>query len=416
MKTVIYVLGFLFISFLFFLVLRGILVKPKKKRIIIAANEGHFNNQCKIEKVSCNTDADCLEKCTEAQEGEEMICQAIPPINNLTDKQKSLLNTGEGPNKYCIPASAIASMKTCNVAHGGIPIFSGWSGIANHMEFDCMCAYPEWANSRVCDSNTGACTTSCSLNPDICKGGKFNWDLTKKVQPPIAELCECAAGDTMVIDNAGLPRCVPEGIQHFYDDLDITSGVRGGYEMKYVDGVPMTKINPNLACQSCQCCTGSKCDCSKCENMYTPCPTGCCPLEKGVCCGDYCCPPNYTCDNVNGRCVRKCCPDVNGGCKPGCCDTDTTCPGGCCPIKDGVCCGDGTTCCPPNFPNCDTVNKVCNPNITPLLKQNCKVGDDNTQCPNGCCPYTDGVCCGDFCCPPEYPICDVTNKVCKMYH
>lgn len=416
-------LGIIIFLILFSLIIYGLISKPSLKRMVIAAGSGHFNQQCVTSKVACNTDQDCKEKCVESSQGEEMVCQAIPPTSSLTDRQMSVLNTNtSGVNKFCVPAAAIPSLKKCNIAHGGIPIFSGWSGMVNSMEFECMCAYPEWANSRVCDSDTGSCSGVCLINPDICAGGTFNWDLTKKVETPIAELCECAKGDVMIVNNDGLPRCVPGNIQSFYDDLDISTGARGGQSIKNVDSVPITSLNTGQLCQSCQCCIGkNNCDCNTCENMYTVCPSGCCMLPNAVCCSgsdgeNYCCPEGYECDVENGRCVRKCCLEESGNCTGGCCDNETTCSQGCCPLKDGVCCSDGASCCPANFPHCDTINKVCNPDITPLVKGNCNVGSDNTQCPSGCCPFSDGVCCGDYCCPPEYPICDVENGMCKMYN
>jgi hypothetical protein len=411
----------------FGLVIYGVLYKPKIRRMMIASSEGVFNKQCKAEKVSCNTDTDCREKCTESQEGEEMVCQALPPISQLTEKQKQIMNVHAGKEetetaKFCVPSNALPSMNNCNFAHGGIPVFSGWSGISDRMEFDCLCAYPEWANSRICDPDTGACEGNCVINPDICRGGELKWDLSKKVQPPIAQLCECAEGDVLMIDNAGLPRCVPKDIQSFYDDLDISTGIRGGQELIGVVNVPLISLNKTQRCQSCQCCSGSGCDCSKCENKYTLCPEGCCMTEGGVCCtgedGDnFCCPKGYHCDVANRRCTRdSCCPQSDGTCKAGCCKNETTCAKGCCPIPEGKCCGDGSFCCPPNFPMCDLKNKTCNPTITQMVPNSkCEVGDGNTQCVGGCCPFTDGTCCGEFCCPSEYPFCDIENKMCKMF-
>lgn len=200
----------------FSLIIFGILHRPKLKPIKITSGSGSFNKSCLSEKISCNTDYDCMESCSEAQEGEEIICKSLPEIDTLTETQRKLTGLqATNPSSYCVPAKAVNS---CDISHGGIPTYSGWSN-PGRMEFDCMCAYPLWASSRICDKQ-GNCSGSCMLNPDVCKGGVFDWDLTKKVEEPRASLCTCGSGDTLLIDNFGLPRCVPEKMRTFYKDLD----------------------------------------------------------------------------------------------------------------------------------------------------------------------------------------------------
>jgi len=201
---------------LFDLIIFGLLVKPKLPSISISTGKGVSSKQCMREKVACNTDSDCG-ICSETQEGEEIVCKRLPDISSLTETQKSLLNaTGGGdlvPSSYCVPASAKLN---CNIATGGIPIFSGW-GDVSRMEFDCLASYPLWANST--SWKDGVPQQGGQLNPDICRGGVFNWDLTKKVEEPSWKLCTCGQGDTLVVDNSGLPRCVPAGMGTFYQDL-----------------------------------------------------------------------------------------------------------------------------------------------------------------------------------------------------
>ncbi len=397
---------------LFSLIVIGILNRPTLKPISINSGKGGFNKICQREKVSCNTDSDCGKMCTEAQEGEEIVCKPIPDIPTLTKTQQHLLGAKDttAPSKYCVPAKATMN---CSVSTGGIPIFTGWSG-ADHMEFECMCSYPIWASSRICDPNSGTCQGSCLLNPGVCEGGTFRWDLTKKAEEPIAGLCECAKGDVLIIDNAGLPHCVPSSLQNFYNDLDISTGMQGGQNLIDVDNIPVKKFLQS-ACVA----TGPS------AAQTTVCAsTGCCPIPNAVCCGtDSCCPPNFpVCDIQNGRCLKS---------TETCGSMETKCTGGCCNIPNAVCCGGGNSCCPPNFPLCDpdSNRKFCNPYPTPLLTGKCNLFE-YTQCADGCCPYADGVCCGGSvkvpdpsgtgklidvfgCCPSEYPICDIEHGMCR---
>lgn len=408
--SVLFIIFLIVFILLFALIILGIARRPILPSISITPGSGGFNNTCKKEKVACNTDYDCLKKCSEAQEGEEMVCKAIPDIPNLTPTQQKMFGASgvSAPNKYCVPSK---SKINCNVATGGIPVFSGWSG-AERMEFDCMCSYPVWASSRVCDRDTGACEGNCLLNPGICEGGTFRWDLTKKAEEPIAGLCECADGAVMVVDNSGLPHCVPEHLQTFYSDLDVSTGSRGGQNLIEVDNVPMKNFMPS-SCSA----TGIS------ASQTTKCGDACCPTPDAVCCGTSgCCPPNFpVCDVANGKCLKS----VNS------CDSgETKCSGGCCNIPNGVCCPGGNSCCPANFPLCDPDTGFCNPYPTPLETgdaKTCKLIED-TQCANGCCPFPDGVCCGGLvkvpngtgsevsvfgCCPSEYPVCDLENSMCR---
>jgi hypothetical protein len=388
------ILAVLFFIISFSLVIFGLLYKPKLKSIYIAPNEGKFNKQCFSEKVSCNTDSDCLSSCVEAQSGEEYVCKTLPDIPGLTPTQQKILSAhGDASvkaSKYCVPENASLD---CNISTGGIPVFSGWSG-AERMEFDCLCAYPMWASSRVCDQN-GNCRGNCILNPGICNGGVFDWDLTKKTQEPVAGMCNCAEDHVLTITPSGLPRCVPKNMQNFYDDMDVSLGIRGEQPLIKVDSIPAVQEIANVGCTSLQ---------------YTQCSGGCCMLPTAICCegANYCCPTEYPiCDVANLRCLKK---------TSTCSDAETKCSGGCAPIANGICCSDGVSACPPPFPKCDLQRGVCNPQITNLTTSQCD-SKNNTQCDGGCCPLLGGSCCGNGknCCPPEYPVCDVANQMCKKF-
>lgn len=395
----------LFFIIVFALIIIGILYKPQLRTVKIPGNQGIFNKTCGREKVSCNLDADCEEMCTEAQSGESYICRSLPDTAGLTEAQKEILGAnGPGakddsmkPSRYCVPEKAVMN---CDISHGGIPVFAGWSG-SDRMEFDCMCAYPLWASSNTCDKNTGKCTGTCELNPDVCTGGTFDWDLTQRSQEPEAGLCTCPDGTEMIIDyNAGLPKCIPSNNLQWYNDLDMTTGRRGTQPIMNVSSIVATKLSI------------SSCD----EGHYTKCDkdkvNGCCMMPDAVCCGvkngtGLCCPKGWKCDLENGRCIetiKKC--DTS---------SSTVCDNGCCPIVDAVCCGDGASCCPKAFPVCDPINGTCNPLPIPLLKKKCEHVHDTTCNENDCCPASDATCCpdGKHCCPSEYPVCDIENNQCK---
>ena len=73
------------------------------------------------------------------------------------------------------------------------------------------------------------------------------------------------------------------------------------------------------------------------------------------------------------------------------------CPGGCCPEADFVCCDSGYFCAATQA-DCPTPNVV-----EKEIKQDC----DGTVCPGGCCPNA-----GWFCCPgDEY--CAASEEYCK---
>ncbi len=376
---------------LFAIVIWGIFYKPSPKSIHIPVGIGDFNKVCNREKVSCNSDMDCEGKCTESAEGEEMVCAAIPDVPHLTKTQQKILgaeNSSDNikPNKYCVPAKA---KMDCDISKGGIPVFTGWSG-ADHMEFDCLCAYPLWASSRTCDTD-GTCTGYCQLNPGICENGVFDWDLTKDPKEPVAGMCTCAEGDILVIDNTGLPRCVPNEIVSFYNDLDISTGTSGEQPLIHVDSIPILKTNSNIGCDT---------------SKYTICEgDACCLSPDAVCCSPgFCCPSEFpVCDVTNNRCLKK---------TTSCSENETKCDKGCCPLSDAVCCGDGVSCCPKAFPVCNIAEGTCNPALLKLTDDNCS---EDKNCNGLCCPSSEGTCCGDgeHCCPPEYPICDVKNGMCK---
>lgn len=384
----------------FFLVMFGVTAKPRLKPINILAQSGSLNKICMREKVSCNTDKDCLENCTEAQEGEEIVCKSLPDIPTLPPSQQKLFGSKDPipPPKYCVPAKAKLD---CNASTGGVPVFTGWGGL-DTMEFDCLCTYPLWASSRVCDTSTGTCTGNCLLNPGICQPGKLNWDLKVNAKEPMASMCQCDDGYVMVVDESGLPRCVKKDMDTYYSDIDFVTGIQGGQPKIPVDSVEM-KLPLNSACADS-------------KSSYTNCNGKCCTMPNAVCCGNgMCCPSDYpVCNTEYMRCLKT---------ETECQTAETKCSKGCCNTQGGVCCGDGLNCCPTAFPNCDPDLPYCNPNPIPLV-QSLSQGEptEGVQCANGICPSPDGVCCGSlidgkaYCCPSDYPVCDTKLKMCRKAH
>lgn len=382
-----------FYLIVFSLIIYGLLTKPQKPSIFInTGTAGTFNKQCFTEKVSCTSDDQCASLCSEAQEGSEVVCQALPDTAGLTDVQKKILgakgfsntNNSMASSKYCVPARATMQ---CNESTGGIPVFSGWSGAVDNMNFDCLCSYPLWASSRVCNTDTGSCTGNCMLNPGICQPGTFRWDLKKESVDPEASLCECDPGYTLLIDSSGLPRCVPEDIQTFYEDTDLRE-----HEILPLIGVDSINIYNRI-----------------CDSNSTLCPTGCCNgIKNAVCCAgaDFCCPSEFpVCDIPNKRCLQA---------NTKCGDKEEKCAEGCCPTGN-VCCGNGKGCCPKEFPMCDPENNRCNPKLIPTIA-NTKANENQTQCGLNTCDKPGATCCGtgQTCCPSDYPVCDTKNGMCKQ--
>ena len=113
-----------------------------------------------------------------------------------------------------------------------------------------------------------------------------------------------------------------------------------------------------------------------------------------------------------------------------CPDSDTCCssdPRPCCPLSNGVCCGNskccpsGTTCSPPFcigedvklssfvLPKIFGVEKIklnSQPSLTDVPCDGGRCADGDTCCSGDtppCCPTSNGVCCGDgTCCPSGY--------------
>jgi hypothetical protein len=156
---------------------------------------------CGRTMLPCTTDTDCHE-CQEFHQGVQMSC--VQP-------------EGSSGGKVCAPSNA---KQICNTKLGGINVWSEWDN-PDRMEWDCLCSNGSYAGGADADGNT-----SCNLNPDICQGGTFTWDIDKKTNPDDG-YCFCPKGTVLYTQvSGGYPICVPAGdlTEMMYTDLYVKDG------------------------------------------------------------------------------------------------------------------------------------------------------------------------------------------------
>ncbi|KAG7263793.1 hypothetical protein CRUP_009977 [Coryphaenoides rupestris] len=134
----------------------------------------------------------------------------------------------------------------------------------------------------------------------------------------------------------------------------------------------------------------------------------CCPLAQGISCGDgkHCCPAGHQCSADSRSCIQKeaVCAVICGD-KESECPEETTCCGnsdgswGCCPLAEGVCCEDRVHCCPAGSAcNVDENKCVSLTTSKEMPIETCCMKANHNW---GCCPLDQAVCCADMihCCP-----------------
>lgn len=146
--------------------------------------KNNFKPLCRIHPTNCITDTDCIDTCSESQTGTSFTCSTIHDNRRICAPKKAQLQ--------------------CNAKYGGVPVWTEWSFIDN-MNWDCLCNYPEWSNTKYCQK----------LNAGICTGGIFNWDAT--IENPDTIQCICPNGMQLMKDQrSGIPRCIPSSIENIY--------------------------------------------------------------------------------------------------------------------------------------------------------------------------------------------------------
>lgn len=202
------IIFFIVITLFTVLIIFGILYKPNPSPIELNVLAGNFKTKCTSELVTCTEKSDCQKVCQEQENGVQMDCIELA---TFTDVQK--IKYGE-TKKVCAPSNA---KMNCNKEHGGLLSWAGWGGSGiDLMEWDCICSYPAYASTEGCSS----------INPDICTGGEFNWDITKNINngDPSHENCKCPEGTTKMVSNiGGRPICVKSDIKNWYSDIHMES-------------------------------------------------------------------------------------------------------------------------------------------------------------------------------------------------
>ena len=168
-------------------VIFGLVYRPKYSPYVVNPARGVENPMCQREKTTCETDQDC-KKCVDA---EEMVCV---PLTRSKDQEKKYGKS----EKVCLPK---APDKPCNTENGGIWTWTGWAGTES-MEWDCLCTYPDIAGGHGCEV----------LNPDVCKGGNWNYNAATASDAPTPYNCSCPSGTHLIAkEPSQTPICVPAG-------------------------------------------------------------------------------------------------------------------------------------------------------------------------------------------------------------
>jgi len=171
-------------------------INPATKTNVDLSNTGATNVSCANKPVPCISDLDCKNSCNDF---EEMSCQTMDRPANPKLKNKF------GPHgKYCLP---IKPEQPCDLANGGIWTYTGWSDNEN-MEWDCTCVYPQVAGGNGCQN----------LNPNICKGGVWDFNALISETGPTTDNCTCGADHIKITTDEGIPLCIPDKNPYNADD------------------------------------------------------------------------------------------------------------------------------------------------------------------------------------------------------
>ena len=170
----------------------GIFSKPKPSPINLTPNSSDEKLDCTRAPFSCKTDSDCQTTCLDV--GEELACTNVPTKTNRDAK-------------LCIPKHATLK---CNVDHGAIPIWTGFSGLGE-MGWTCSCNESLYAGTPNCDK----------INANICMGSEnphdaFDWP---KTNSPSSDDCKCPQSHVKVKRQSdSTPLCVLPNNKPWYSD------------------------------------------------------------------------------------------------------------------------------------------------------------------------------------------------------
>lgn len=202
------------------LFLIGFFYRPKKQIVYLdTGGSGASKKMCQNEPIRCETDSDCRAIC---EDDTEMSCQYLSRSNS--DQEKIYGSAGN----YCLPT---IPKKPCDTTKGGILVWTGWSS-TDRMEWDCLCAYPEYFGNNGCTQ----------LNSGICEGGEFDYDATKMKRSPAITDCKCGSDSYLLVNKQGdLPLCINKSVYPHYfgnscvapgysapSDGDCCNGIRDG--------------------------------------------------------------------------------------------------------------------------------------------------------------------------------------------
>jgi hypothetical protein len=143
------------------------------------------NRQCSKKFTSCKVDKDC-EICSEGTNIIKYKCQKMTNLmSNSSERRKP------GITNVCNISKPYVG---CNLKHGGIWQYS--PSITNdHSGWKCSCQFSRYYSGNDCNH----------LNPEICSGGTFTWDV--KNGAPSRYNCLCPSGTKRMIRDNATPFC-----------------------------------------------------------------------------------------------------------------------------------------------------------------------------------------------------------------
>ena len=142
--------------------------------------------KCSRVPTKCRTNDDCMRVCEESGVM-DMECARL-------DRPPLLEGTYGTPQSVCVPKKP---RKVCVMKNGCINVWSGYSSI-NTMEWGCLPLMPQISGNEGCTA----------INPNVCSGGKWTYDIMTASTGPGPEHCECAPGMQKIVTTENIPMCV----------------------------------------------------------------------------------------------------------------------------------------------------------------------------------------------------------------